>query len=525
VQPDEMTLSFLQARNDVDLVLVLTSQGPKYVLKKQTSNCRRLNQNLYYDHEVANLLLGLMLKHRGKVQPVFHELAMLFVSRGCPCAYLGVRRRVTQDQLLDEVLSLPAVAALHTRLVTQCTCHGEWEILSHDATFKCLFSIIGQQRMAQVVGEYHALHTFLGKTGALPGLSLQPTEGNTYFKCAAQEVLPEAARSITKWIFSDSPESVGDATDVFPALQGVAEDAVHLVIRVEACFGEKRTALSREVLLLQRKFSAPMPSQIYNGGPPPPEEEGIWDFPKRKRLQKPTEEKWDTYCKKPYKRHQEYIDDLIETAHRFPDEMRRKDCKGRTVLEILKAGAAYKHFAYLRNGSHIRSTLSPADSSLLAWGTCGNEALHAQINSTQSTVIQQHAERFPTKLKAFTLGKLLAHNAAAYSPTLAQRSQPELLCVLQGCVMAGFYDSFGAPADQPVTSIPELRAPVHPLNKSKAARTQAVARSQNERWKKQQSIDQAKRSSRKHKVLVSRVTKKRTVFTKKKQRKIRKAQE
>ena len=49
----------------------------------------------------------------------------------------------------------------------------EWVVVNHDAAYQTLFSVIGQNRMAQNVREAHALHTFLGRTGCVPGFSLQ----------------------------------------------------------------------------------------------------------------------------------------------------------------------------------------------------------------------------------------------------------------------------------------------------------------------------------------------------------------
>jgi hypothetical protein len=182
VQPDPATREFLEKQNDIDLVLLVTESGPRYVLKSQTANAARLTTKVYYDSKVASTLAGLLLKHDGKIQPVFHDLSMLFVSRGCQCAFLGLKYRQTQERLTDEVLSLPAITSLRTRLVAEATGHKEWEIISHDATFQILFSIIGQVPMAQKQGEAHALHTILGKSGALAGVSLQPTEGSRNFQ-------------------------------------------------------------------------------------------------------------------------------------------------------------------------------------------------------------------------------------------------------------------------------------------------------------------------------------------------------
>jgi hypothetical protein len=195
VSPDEETSAFLKKQNDLDLVLLLTGNGPRYVLKQQTANAKRLNKTLYYDSQAASLLFGLAIKHKGKVQGTFHELGTWFTASGCPCAFLGLRRQHTQNLLLDEILRLPDVESLRLRLIAEATDHGEWEIVSHDATFKSLFSIIGQIKMAQRADEAHALHGFLGKSGALPGLSIQPKESAACFK----DWVPEGSLAENCW--------------------------------------------------------------------------------------------------------------------------------------------------------------------------------------------------------------------------------------------------------------------------------------------------------------------------------------
>ena len=50
---------------------------------------------------------------------------------------------------------------------------GEYLVVTHDETFKSLFALIGQKKMAQASGEFHALHTFRGFTGCTLGISPQ----------------------------------------------------------------------------------------------------------------------------------------------------------------------------------------------------------------------------------------------------------------------------------------------------------------------------------------------------------------
>ena len=208
--PDAATAHYLQRHNDFNLVQCLVSTGMRYLLKTQTGHFRRLHNKLYYDHTLVS----------------------------------GSRRK----------------------FIDKCTESGEWTILSHDATFKSLFSVIGQEKMAQKAGELHAVHSILGKSGASPGLSTQHTEGKACFQNALTSLLPLDARQTTRWVFSDTPATaLAAGADLFLGLVGVAEDPMHLVFRVEACFGERRTPLSRICLQIQKKFTVPSPGSIYRG--------------------------------------------------------------------------------------------------------------------------------------------------------------------------------------------------------------------------------------------------------------------
>ena len=268
------TTDFLRKYNDFDVVLALTDVGPKYLLKAQTVSFRRLNKNLYYNNKFVNVLMACMLQHRGKSEPTFLHLTEHFLARGSPCALLGTRNRLTRRTLMEEVWSLPSIQQFHSGLIGKNTEKGEWQILSHDATFKALFSVIGQRKMALAPGEGHALHSLLGLSGALAGLSLQHAEGPKCFADAVTSLLPEDARRTTLWVFTDSPDTVQKADHCFPQLQGVAEDPLHFVLRVEACFGEKRTALSRNLLHLQKKFAHALDCTIFKGGAAPKAHEG-----------------------------------------------------------------------------------------------------------------------------------------------------------------------------------------------------------------------------------------------------------
>ena len=71
MEPTAEEQAYLRKYNDIDMVLLLTGEGPKYILKSQTRNCRRVNRNLYYNHSFVNVLFALMLQKHGKSEAVF----------------------------------------------------------------------------------------------------------------------------------------------------------------------------------------------------------------------------------------------------------------------------------------------------------------------------------------------------------------------------------------------------------------------------------------------------------------------
>ena len=514
---DPASLGFVSKQNTVDMALLLTRAGPKYVLKQHTAQALRINKMLYISNDFADLVLAKAIKNRGKIHSMFNDITTEWVCQGSPCAWLGCRRGDTRQEVFEQVMALKPVQDLRNALVTAATAHDEWMVCSHDATYQILFSAIGQLPMQQKKGEFHALHTFLGRSGAVPGFSLQRTEGPDSFRSAVAQVLPHSARMTVKYIFSDNPSSVEGSTDVLPKLEAVAEDALHLVLRVEACTGEKRTALSSCLLRIMLRFRLPWAGSFFHGDADGSEarDAGQWSdgFAQDGA---PADWDWDAQVTKPYSSHQEFINDIQVLCAQHLDQMKRKDKKGRTIQQVLKAGASYTHFRYLWNGSHIIAALhqamTPKEVELLGFGTCSNEALHFQLKACQEQIIQQHIQTFPPQLEAFSLAKLLAHHSAAYHPTLAQRKESEILSLMQGWMTKGFLPPLEEGQIQPTLCREALRKPVHQLDPQKVAVKKDKARQKAKQWSKEVENRKLKRPRSQPPKPVS----KRTVFTQRK---------
>ena len=257
------------------------------------------------------------------------------------------------------------------------------------------------------------------------GFSPQRTEDEESFRRAINDLVPAACRKQVKFLYSDSPAKYMEK--LFPNLVGVAEDFLHLVFRVEYCFGGKRNKMTREILELQRKLLNPPngnENALYYGSP-------LKSGPKQKvrRAREVTKSKWAQYIKRPFTSYAEYVSQLERIQHKYPKEMGRRDGagkRGRTVAAILRTGASERHYRYLFNNSIFASMGSKAT------GTMVTEAMHKQIKAWGATVTQQHADRMATVGKVFGLYKLLGRKRQA-----TKVPENKILALVAGRIVPG----------------------------------------------------------------------------------------
>ena len=449
INPDGATLKLLQRLNSLKLTLLLTETGPTYVLRVHTRGYFMLSPKVYYTRPLASIVFGLSLKHDGKLLPMFQDLIAMFVRGGCPCASLFLGNVEARTELVQQIYKTEQVKSLRAAALREASERGAWYLLNHDASYKSLASLIGQVYMSQAAGEKHAVHTFVGVTGCVAGISLQRSEGIHCLKKAACEVLPRDMRTNVRWLGTDTPMSVGGLRNLkatFPSLEGVIEDAIHLVFRAEGCNGRIRNRMSACLMNIQSKFRCPKAGCVYEGVGSVSGPIGTWvSQPIDKKF---LERDWDLYRDSPYTSHQHYINDLIQLTMHFSGEMNNRNKKGDTLYSILKNGATYKHYGYLLNCSVFMSTVSADVRRLTPWVTTGNEALHFQINRSQRAVTGQHLDSAGVKFEALALSHLLAHNSAAYHSTTTQWSMSDIVSFIVGRVSREFF--LTSEADQAV---------------------------------------------------------------------------
>ena len=204
-------------------------------MKELTVHTYRHSNKLYYTSKFADLMLSLLLINQGMIKTTVDALYTQFASTSVTGGLLPQNRLVWND-ITDDIINHEVVRAKCNELKRQAASAGEYEVISHQETFKLLFSLIGQKKMSQRDGEYHSLYTFRGFTGCTLGVSPQRSTSEKCFIKAVQETFNTALAAKVKFIFSDSPTRIYHAARiVFKSLLAVGEDAINLPIRLEYC--------------------------------------------------------------------------------------------------------------------------------------------------------------------------------------------------------------------------------------------------------------------------------------------------
>ena len=449
VKCSKETLLILHKLNRPVLFRVLTHLGPQYLAKELTRGCIRHSAKIYYTPMFCDLFLSMLLTNHGRILTSVDAL-YLYLGSISDTPNLLPNTSVFWNDLTEYITSHTVFKTKITQLKYKAALAGELEVISHDETFKTLFSLIGQDKMSQKIGELHAVHTFRGYTGCTFGISSQRSTSNLCFEKAVKAIFDDCLASKVKFIFSDSPLRIAKtAKKLFKSLYAVGEDPIHLPIRLECCFGEKKTEFSSRVRQLHGKFRVPTSSV-----------ERFWQY--NDVINMPsvwleqttgdtrTSSEWQQYCKCSFNGEPgftEYVKELRKISITFSGCMQRTNSKNVTVLQILKNGASRIHYEGLQNSSRLFARLG-IKGVRLGLGTTRNEQLHKELKCWMRNIFQIHRDRLQRGFRIFELSKLLTHSSAAYSPTITQLSQQRLLFTIaskfrRDGIFSTYYTRFG----------------------------------------------------------------------------------
>ena len=208
---------------------------------------------------------------------------------------------------------------------------------------------------------------------------------------------------------------------------------MHLAIRLEYCYGERKTKPSVRVRQLHRKFNYPTVTMEPFWTPGAQQVREV-PWPENPVQDNRSADEWKSYCMIPFDGetgHTEYAAELSKIVMSFKEYMGRKNAKGVTAAEILRRGASWDHFQGLQNASRLLTHLG-SKGKRLGTGTTRNEQLHMEMKAWGRNIYQVHLGPLQCRLRIFELGKLMTHSSAAYTPTLIQTRQRRLLCSIAG---------------------------------------------------------------------------------------------
>ena len=79
--------------------------------------------------------------------------------------------------------------------------------------------------------------------------------------------------------------------------------------------------------------------------------------------------------------------------------------KGKTRLQLLMAAATFQRYQWFLSSARLRSTVAFQEAALLGTGTCGNEALHAELRGVYRQAYNVLVPTSRLKLDLFKLSK------------------------------------------------------------------------------------------------------------------------
>ena len=203
---------------------------------------------------------------------------------------------------------------------------------------------------------------------------------------------------------------------------------MHLIFRLEYCWGGKRLPPSQRVLELHKKFRVPGRSYapFYTRDIILPDS---MKWPNHPTPDVRTPDQWSSFCSTSFEEdggYQSYVTELATISASFIEWMSRTNKNGVNALRILQNGSSRSHYEYLQNSSRLLTRLG--NSGLrLAVGTTRNEQLHYEFKTWMRNIRMSHITRLYTCIRVFVFCKLVTHSSACYSPTLIQTTQSRLI--------------------------------------------------------------------------------------------------
>ena len=435
---------------DDEFRLLLSGSGPCFIGKEArtgTLPVRRVG-NMYYDREFAEIVLRYLLQSGSRLTTSLNRFQCDIQLRGCVLGHMLPEHAKTMWPIVEDVLRSPDVTAWQQALMNNLHSSDGFRVLSLDGTMKIAMGLRRYEtripRPAEGivnggVDDNTCVLTIRTLEGGLLNLAVVPNDSKP---CHVVAVLESAIRPDqrcgVRWLVVDNATAAlrSAVLNSFPRLQGIALDTCHLPIKYESVASNRKSPGSQMLRRLVSKFNVELPVDAPSDLFIPfncdikrhMDDKELYFYKHLCEYSLPREELdlaiADMKSARAWTDLASWIRSLAALATMFPDEVANKNTrKGKSRLRILMAAATPDRFEWYMNNARIRTTLSARESTLMGSGTCGNEALHAELRGVFRQVYNVSLPTFRVKLDLFHLAKLVSFDAARRIPMLRQMSQ------------------------------------------------------------------------------------------------------
>lgn len=356
--------------------------------------------------------------------------------------------------LVEDIFSSEKCMSLRRNLFAACAQNTEFRSLSIDGTFRVCLAILGQkpfnlsrqERREAAIPEEESVRrviTVRGRTGSVVSMFGSYGEGAREIQTGLRDTLPEDSLQQVEFVATDAPSYrlFCVLKEALPNLKGLGLDPVHLAMHFEAASSRHRTPGSAMLRRGLAKFSVHTRDfrceekpwgEFYSGNVEvrltareASLRRQILDHSMGKSKSQRCLEALDGAA--PWQCRMDFIEFLAALSSAYKSETAKKTEEGKAVADLLYLAASGDRVEWLFNNLRMRHLFSKVDNILLPVGTTSNESLHAEINGWFRQTQSLHPTTLKMKLGILTLSKLMAHNAALYSPTARQMLSSHVL--------------------------------------------------------------------------------------------------
>ena len=399
-----------------------------------------------------------MILSQGRLAEALRRLQLQTAKSGNVLGNLMPTHGQVMWTVVQDIFSLGPVKDVVTRHLDELFLALEFQTITIDCTVKVALATMGQTGKAQLAWDHSAgafseqdhrrrVLTVRGRTGAVLLMTSVREESIDDMTKVLVYQWPQKYLHQVEFLGSDSPSRamLCKFRQVCLNITCLYLDTVHVAMRYETAFARKSSAGSSELRRVMKKFTAPPISNLADA---PWMEGPYWGLgaeplsTSELRLQK-TIRGHRVHSYITLQEAETYLENLdIETpfttlegflkaiACLFVVQRRELAKTGRLRVSLANMLANFVepgNCGWLFNNQYRRASIPEHQRSLLATGTTGNEALHAELKLAFRQTIRLHQSTLVTKLHIFGVGKLIAHVASLTRPTSRQMRFMDIL--------------------------------------------------------------------------------------------------